>query len=290
MAADDLALCRNYTATHVKGAWRAPRGVLKHPYLVPAGPYEQEWDWDSLFLGVATLSLGSRPYLEGSMLNFLAATNVSNGAVTGCLTPKLPTVCSSSTAEHDTLRHAKPLIIQGAWLAASAPGGSARTFAPYRRQMEALLAFWDRAPRRDPQTGLRTWHDQMESGADNCVLSQCPSPRSACWTARQAYTLASADVLVYLQREHLAYSKFVDAWQMDDAEDRQRTSAGYGSSRRLVSIATGASSEHAIATHHRNVADNLTRTLNKWLWRGDLGHHIALNTSSRRHIEATTYV
>ena len=287
---DAVALCKNYTATHAKDAFRQPKGVLKHPYLVPAGPYNQEWDWDSLFLGVATLEWGSRAYLEGSMLNFLAATNVSNGNVTGCLTPTLPTVCSSSSKEHEVgLRHAKPLIIQGAWLAARAPGGSSRAFAPYRRQMEALLAFWDRPPRRDAQTGLRTWHDQMESGADNCVLSRCPSARSACWTEGQAYTLASADVMVYLQREHVAYARFLDAWAAEDelldAETRATGGKTHGALEQAPKV-----EKRAAAAHHRRAADALTRTLNERLWRADLGYHMAINTSTRAAIEAKTYV
>ena len=194
------------------------------------------------------------------MLNFLAATNLSDGSVTGCLTPTLPTVCSSSTKEHDALAHAKPLIIQGAWLAATAHGGSASVFKPFKAHMQALLAFWDRPPRRDAKTGLRCWHDQMETGADNGVLSQCPSARSICWTKSQAYTLASADVLVYLQREHIAYASFLEAWGDDGA------------------------------LHHRRMANELKDTLNRELWREDLGYHIALNTSTREAIEAKTYV
>ena len=44
----------------------------------------------------------------------------------------------------------------------------------------------------------------MESGADNGVLSRCPSARSACWSAAQALTLASADAMALLVREHTA--------------------------------------------------------------------------------------
>ena len=44
----------------------------------------------------------------------------------------------------------------------------------------------------------------MESGADNGVLSRCSSARSACWSAAQALTLASADAMALLVREHTA--------------------------------------------------------------------------------------
>jgi hypothetical protein len=82
---------------------------------------------------------------------------------TGCLTKTLPTVCSSSATEHDALVHAKPILIQGAWLAAAAEGGRPADFQRFKPSMEALLAFWDRGRRVDRSTGLRTWHDQMES-------------------------------------------------------------------------------------------------------------------------------
>ena len=48
-------------------------------------------------------------------------------------------------------------LSQGAWLAASAPDGKPEDFAQFKPAMEALLAFWDRPPRRDPLTELRTW-------------------------------------------------------------------------------------------------------------------------------------
>ena len=47
----------------------------------------------------------------------------------------------------------------------------------------------------------------MESGADNGVLSRCPSARSACWSAAQALTLASADAMALLVREHTAAAR-----------------------------------------------------------------------------------
>ena len=117
MSSADAALCRAHTANAANQTWRPPSGALAYPYLVPAGPYTQLWDWDSVFLGCATLSWGSRAYLEGSMANFLAATNLTTGAATGCLTPTLPVACSSDPKDGDVLVHAKPIIVQGAWLA-----------------------------------------------------------------------------------------------------------------------------------------------------------------------------
>mgnify|MGYP006133360761 CR=1 FL=1 len=291
---DDSALCRAHTAAHANETWRTPAGVLAHPYLVPAGPYEQLWDWDSVFLGAATLPWGSRRYLEGSMSNFFAATNLSDGTVTGCLTRTLPTICSSDpTTQHDALAHAKPILIQGAWLAASAPGGDPVSFERFAPAMEALLSFWDRPPRRDPASGLRVWHDQLESGADNCVLSRCPSARSSCWSASQALTLASPDVMSLLVREHTAAALFADAWA-DAAADGAATATATATTKAATATATATATRHrATAVRHRAAAEELRRTLNARLWRADLGFHAARNTSNASRgggwIEAKTY-
>ncbi len=100
-------------------------------------------------------------------------TNVTDGSVPGCLTPD---------GSSQTIYHAKPVVIQGAWLAAKATGNVSQ-FLPFASAMKALLGYWDRT-RLDPSTGLYTWHDQMESGADNLPLSECPSAYSpSCWNA-----------------------------------------------------------------------------------------------------------
>lgn len=286
----DEGLCRAHVAAHAKDVRREAKGALAHPYLVPAGPYNQLWDWDAVFLGVATLAFGNRAYFAGSMRNFLDSTNISTGAVTGCLTWNLPTVCSSSPKEHDALVHAKPILIQGAWLAAnsssnsaqpSAAAAAAATWERHAPAIEALLAFWGRPPRRDVATGLRTWHDQMESGADNGVLSLCPNARSSCWTEVQAYSLASPDVLTLLQREHTAAAHFYDAWA--DA-------AAVGGGVSITASASAKFNAHrAAAKRHRQQADTLRRMLNAELWREDLGYHVARNVSSCTAILAKTY-
>ena len=290
---DDEGLCRAHVAAHAKDVRREAKGALHHPYLVPAGPYNQLWDWDSVFLGVATLDFGNQAYFAGSMQNFFEATNLTTGAVTGCLTWNLPVVCSSSPKEHDALVHAKPILIQGAWLAANSssngngqPPSAIAAWERHAPAIEALLNFWSRPPRRDPATGLRTWHDQMESGADNGVLSLCPNARSSCWTESQAYSLASPDVLTLLQREHTAAAHFYDAWAAAATTTSPAASASSASSS---SASSSSSVKHrAAARRHRQQADSLRRILNAELWREDLGYHVALNASSRARIPIAT--
>ena len=112
-SADDTALVRAHVLANARDTFREPSGALKYKYLVPAGPYNECWEWDSFFMSRALKNYGVLPYAIGTFQNFLALTNVSTGELPGCVTPGGPT---------QTLYHAKPLIIQGALLAARAAG------------------------------------------------------------------------------------------------------------------------------------------------------------------------
>eukprot|EP00966_Prymnesium_polylepis_P194406 4506938-Prymnesium_polylepis.1 len=75
----DSVLVREHVASLANATFRQPSGILRFPYLVPSGPYDQMWDWDAFFMGVALDEFGSRPYLAGTMMNFLDHTNVTTG-------------------------------------------------------------------------------------------------------------------------------------------------------------------------------------------------------------------
>ena len=79
--------------------------------------------------------------------------------------------------------------------------------------MQALLDYWDVAPKKDPATGLYVWHDQMQTGADDLVMSDCPDSYSKCWNEKEdAWTLASVDLQIFMYREHTAYARFCTSW------------------------------------------------------------------------------
>ena len=126
-------------------------------------------------MGVAMFEFGSAPYLSGAMENFLYHTNITNGEVQGCLLP------SGGTG---TIFHAKPVVIQGAWLAAQEidhqhyhhhqhqqqnNNNNEKTmyFKRYAKQMAALLKYWTSNIRLDQATQLPKWYNQLESGQDN---------------------------------------------------------------------------------------------------------------------------
>src|SRR3974377_774850 len=50
---------------------KPPKGILKHEYLVPAGPYFQLFDWDMYFMGVALSYDGVGKPVATSVEDFL---------------------------------------------------------------------------------------------------------------------------------------------------------------------------------------------------------------------------
>jgi neutral trehalase len=250
--------------------FRNASGVLPFPYLVPAGPYNEAWDWDSMFMGVALQSFGASAYFMGTFLNFLHFTNLSNGELPGCLTPAGPS---------QTLYHAKPLIIQASYIAAKQTGNFS-AFLAYGDQMRALLCYWNTSSRLDAATGLHKWHDQLETGADNLVLSECPSQYSPeCWSESQAYTLASPDLMVWVSREYQAYALFLKAW------------GALGGSR--GGLYSGSSSEEASAAlaYTARLKDVIHEYL--WLWldppRNTRGMYVGFNVSTGQQSVHKTY-
>ena len=69
--ASDQTLVQNHVQAEAAKTFRPAKGVLRYPYLVPAGPYEEMWDWDSMFMGVALSDYGAIPYFTGTFMNFL---------------------------------------------------------------------------------------------------------------------------------------------------------------------------------------------------------------------------
>jgi len=64
---------------------RRASGHLPYDYLVPAGPYQEQWDWDAFFMGVALSAEVSSEsiYLRNWTLNFISNAK-PDGKVAGC--------------------------------------------------------------------------------------------------------------------------------------------------------------------------------------------------------------
>lgn len=227
---DDAVLVWKHVRDNAHTTLCEPNGALLYKYVCPGGFYKQNWDWDSFFAGIGLLQppLNGGPYLLGSMMNFLHYTNPETGEVPGCLTPTGPST---------TLAHAKPVIIQGAYLGAKAVGPegveSLREFVP---KMRALLSFWERE-RRDPATGLYRWWDTMESGADDLVYFYPPSKHTPSWNDKEhALSHSAPDVNIFLAREHRAFALLLAAlYPTPSAEVAAEMAASHQASKDILS-------------------------------------------------------
>lgn len=187
---------------------KPPAGILKHEYLVPAGPYTQLFDWDTYFMGVALSYDNVGMPLENSAKNFLDFTS-ENYASQG-YTPRevatdafdaLPQMCKPFLAQM-AVRASQTLHDYG-WL--REPSGDARR--SYYQKLADTLAFWDLA-RRSPD-GLFRWFNGVESGVDNNpAVSDDP-----------ANTSEGVDLQCYLYREYLAMALLAE--KLGNVADQQ---------------------------------------------------------------------
>lgn len=89
-----------------------------------------------------------------------------------------------------------------------------------------------------------------------------------CWlhTPTHSLTLASADVMVFLYREVLAYARFLAQWAAGEASE------------------TAAARLLAEAAEMRLLGSGIHGALNKYLWDPTLGHYVAYNVSTSSKI------
>jgi len=137
---------------------RRANGALPYDYIVPSGVYEEQWDWDAFFVGLHLISAEKADgiYLKNWCLNFLSHTE-PDGQTPGGIRP---------WAGRDArLYHIKPLMAQAAFYASLALADFS-WIEPVWDKMTACLTYRERMM-SDRATGLVTWWDSLESGADN---------------------------------------------------------------------------------------------------------------------------
>jgi len=161
-------------------------GHLPYDYLVPAGPYQEQWDWDGFFMGVALSSEISSEaiYLRNWALNYILNAK-PNGKVAGCLTAK---------GYDERLNQMKPFLAQGTYLA----GKFLKDFSwikPHWTRLKKIVLYrekylWNK------KYDLGVWYDSMESGADNNVAA-LDFPKK---------TVIATDLNAFIYREYKAVS------------------------------------------------------------------------------------
>lgn len=165
---------------------RRAQGHLPYDYLVPAGPYQEQWDWDAFFMGVALAADISAEsiYLRNWTLNFIHNAK-SNGKVAGCLTAK---------GFDERLNHMKPLLAQEAYLAAKFLKDY-KWLKPYYSKLKKVVLYRERHL-WNKKCDLGVWFDSMESGADNNIAA----------LDYQKKTVIATDLNTFIYREYKALS------------------------------------------------------------------------------------
>lgn len=166
-------------------------GYIEIPYLIPAGYYNQMWDWDGFLIGVhwANQDAAKAAYLRDWVLNFAGSAD-ADGYVAGCITPKGPRPLFGKFAM-------KPFLAQGALIASVQLNDYewVRTVWP---NLQRVLAYRERT-QFDAKWGLWFWDNAMQSGADNnAALTNDDNDRSA---------ILAVDASVYAMREYLAMAE-----------------------------------------------------------------------------------
>ena len=199
-------LAKQITEFHLKqDIVKPPSGILRHEYLVPAGPYFQLFDWDMYFMGVALSYDDVGKPVANSVKDFLEF--VDSKADQQGYTPReiapdgfwaLPEMC-------------KPFLAQAA-LRASLTMGDYEWLRPYYTKLTDTLAYWENA-RRSPD-GLFRWFNGVESGVDNNpAVSDEP-----------AVITEGVDLQCYIYREYEALAVLADklGHSEDAAKYRQK--------------------------------------------------------------------
>jgi putative isomerase len=143
-----------------------PKEILKHEYLVPAGPYFQLFDWDMYFMGVALSYDGVGKPVSTSVEDFLEF--VDEYANWQGYTPReiapnalwaLPEMCKPFLAQ--AALRASLTMRDFEWLRGENGASRESNYV----KLAHTLNFWENT-RRSPD-GLFRWYNGVESGVDN---------------------------------------------------------------------------------------------------------------------------
>jgi alpha,alpha-trehalase len=188
---------------------RPAKGYIQHSYLIPAGYYDQMWDWDGFFIGAhwANQDPARATFLRDWVVSFAGSAD-SDGYVAGCITPAGPRPLFGKFAM-------KPFLAQGALLAAQRLNDY-EWIRPVWPQMRRVLDY-RRKTQYDERWGLWFWDNAMQSGADNNpALSNDPKDRSA---------ILAVDASVWAMREYRAMAVLAARLGYADQATEYRTQA-----------------------------------------------------------------
>lgn len=208
-------ISRLFVQIHAKeNVVKPPRGILKHEYLVPAGPYFQLFDWDMYFMGVALSYDGVGKPVASSIEDFLEF--VDEYANWPGYTPReiapdalwaLPEMCKPFLAQAAV--RASRTMNDYQWL--REPNGESKKTGFVK--LGDTLAFWENT-RRAPD-GFFLWYNGVESGVDNNpAVSDTP-----------AQVTEGVDLQCYLYREYRAMALLAEQLGLRDDVPKYKAKA-----------------------------------------------------------------
>jgi alpha,alpha-trehalase len=185
---------------------RKASGYLKHDYLVPGGPYEEQWDWDGFFVGMslATDVPSEAIYLKNWALNYLERVR-PNGFVPGLITPD---------GIDRRLKHIKPFLAQGVYFSSKFLNDF-KWIRPHWSKLKKVVDYRATKCLDKKNKTLVCWFNGMESGADNNV---------SILNFRDG-SVAGADLNIFLYREYLALAKIAGELKLVQAKKKYQKKA-----------------------------------------------------------------
>jgi putative isomerase len=178
---------------------KPPKGILKHEYLVPSGPYWQLFDWDMYFMSVALSYDGVGRPVASSVEDFLEF--VDEYANWKGYTPReiapdalwaLPEQCKPFLAQAAV--RASLTLHDFSWLNEANGDSKGTNYG----KLQDTVGFWENT-RRAPD-GLFVWYNGVESGVDN----------NPAVSDKPAEVTEGVDLQCYIYREYLALAIIAD--------------------------------------------------------------------------------
>lgn len=183
-----LASVKETFSPFKSGVKRKAHGELPYDYLVPAGYYEEQWDWDAFFIGMALASdiPSEAIYLRNVALNLLSNA-ADDGYIPGCITKDGP-----ESGHRSFLM--KPFLAQATYFSSQFLGDF-DWVAPHFDKLKTVVLYreknlWSKT------YDLGVWTNSMSSGADNNVAA-FDFPQN---------TVVATDVNTFIYQEYKAMS------------------------------------------------------------------------------------
>lgn len=175
-------IVKEYLNSFWSMCFREPTGVLRYPFLVPGGNYEDLWDWDSYFMACAAPDNGLE-HIRGCICNL-----IENRAANG---RPVKRVCPNGSK--DFLSHPYPLAAQFTFIAARRIGD----FSWAEKYWDDLVKMQDWYENNCKKDGYFVWLHLFGNGLDN----------NPAVYGRADMTSAGVDLASWHYREYMAMKK-----------------------------------------------------------------------------------